>query len=87
MHILGCFTLLLFLVVVLLMLAPVILLNIVRKLFGTKQKPSSHKWERTQQGTYQQQGHASSSSHKRKKGKKFFNQGEGEYVDFEEIKE
>ena len=87
MHILGCFTLLLFLVVVLLMLAPVILLNIVRRLFGVNKKNPFDNRSRTQQETAQQQNYASSSQRKQKRKGKIFNSGEGEYVDFEEVKD
>ena len=86
MHILGCFTLLLFLGVVLLMLAPVILLNVVRRLFGVNKKNPSDNRSRTQQET-RQQNYASSSQRKQKRKGKIFNSGEGEYVDFEEVKD
>ena len=88
MHILGCFTLLLFLVVILLMLAPVVLLNLVRSLFGAKQKTASNKWGGKNQDFQQQQKQTPSTSQRKpKNGKKIFEQGEGEYVEFEEIKD
>ena len=88
MHILGCFTLLLILVVMLLMLAPVVLLNLVRRLFGTKQKHASNKWgNNSQQSQHQQHSQTSSARQKRKENKKIFERNEGEYVDFEEVKD
>lgn len=88
MYLLGCFTLLLFIVVALLMLAPVILLNVVRRLFGgAKQKARTNTWGRTDQESSQQHTHTSSSTRNARKGKKIFNSGEGEYVEFEEVKD
>ena len=70
------------------MLAPVILLNVVRRLFGgAKQKARTNTWGRTDQESSQQHTHTSSSTRNARKGKKIFNSGEGEYVEFEEVKD
>ena len=75
------------------MLAPVILLNAVRRLFGSQQKKTSHHWGNAQTHTHQthhqHQESSTSSTRQRtaKRGKKLFEKGEGEYVDFEEVKE
>ncbi len=98
MHIIGCFTLLLFLVVVLLMLAPVILLNFVRRFLGGKSNKTSQQWRSAGNDSHQYhqqhqqsregRSHAKSAhSRKHRKGTKIFQQNEGEYVEFEEVKE
>ena len=78
------------------MLAPVILLNFVRRFLGGKSNKTSQQWggagndsqQYHQQQSREGRSHASSAhSRKHRKGHKIFQQNEGEYVDFEEVKE
>ena len=86
MHIIGCAALGLILVFILILLAPMILLNLIRSIFGFKTK---NQWGSTSHNSHesQEQNHTSSTQQKRKDNKKIFERNEGEYVDFEEIKD
>ena len=87
MEVLGCFFLLIILAIVFLLLAPVILMNYIRNLLGLKSKKQ---WRFTSSHTKQEHHNnqqSSSTQQKRKDNKKIFERNEGEYVDFEEIKE
>ena len=89
MALLGCLFLFLFLVVVILLLSPVILLNILRNLLGLKTKTQ---WNKTSSKSQQQQHHQqhqqkTASQQKHKSNKKKFDRNEGEYIDFEEVKD
>ena len=93
MHVIGCLILLFIIAVVLIILIPAILINLVHKLFsfvrnlfGIKPKNS---WGNTTNKSHQQQheNYTSSTQQKRKEGKKIFERNEGEYVDFEEVKD
>lgn len=86
MALLGCLFLFLFLVVVILLLSPVILLNILRNLLGLKTKTQ---WNKTSSKSQQQQQHQqkTASQQKHKSNKKKFDRNEGEYIDFEEVKD
>ena len=93
MHLIGCLFLLLIIAVVLFFLIPAILINLVHKLFnfvrnlfGIKPK---NPWGNTTNNSHQQQheNYTSSTQQKRKEGKKIFERNEGEYVDFEEVKD
>ena len=86
MHIIGCAALGLILVFILILLAPMILLNLIRSLFGFKPQ---NQWGSTSHNSHesQEQNHTSSTQQKRKDNKKIFERTEGEYVDFEEIKD
>jgi Sec-independent protein translocase protein TatA len=86
MHIIGCAALGLILVFILILLAPMILLNLIRSLFGFKTK---NQWGASSNKSHEKQGneYTSSTQQKRKDNKKIFERNEGEYVDFEEIKD
>ena len=83
MALLGCLFLFLFLVVVILLLSPVILLNILRNLLGLKTKTQ---WNKTSSKSQQHQ-QKTASQQKHKSNKKKFDRNEGEYIDFEEVKD
>ena len=90
MALLGCLFLFLFLVVVILLLSPVILLNILRNLLGLKMKTQWNKTSsKSQQQHQQHQQHQqkTASQQKHKSNKKKFDRNEGEYIDFEEVKD
>ena len=86
MHIIGCAALGLILVFILILLAAMILLNLIRSLFGFKTK---NQWGTSSNKSHEKQGneYTSSTQQKRKDNKKIFERNEGEYVDFEEIKD
>lgn len=86
MALLGCLFLFLFLVVVILLLSPVILLNILRNLLGLKTKTQWNKTSSKSQQQHQQQ-QKTASQQKHKSNKKKFDRNEGEYIDFEEVKD
>lgn len=87
MHLFGCLIGLLLLSVVLIMLAPMILLQIARSFFGTKAK--QFKKQNQQQETQQQQTSQQKKSkpNSRQRRSKIFEQHEGEYVEFTEVKD
>lgn len=88
MALLGCLFLFLFLVVVILLLSPVILLNILRNLLGLKTKTQWNKTSSKSQQQHQQQyQQKTASQQKHKSNKKKFDRNEGEYIDFEEVKD
>lgn len=87
MALLGCLFLFLFLVVVILLLSPVILLNILRNLLGLKTKTQWNKTSSKSQQQHQQHQQKTASQQKHKSNKKKFDRNEGEYIDFEEVKD
>ena len=87
MALLGCLFLFLFLVVVILLLSPVILLNILRNLLGLKTKTQWNKTSSKSQQQHQQHQQETASQQKHKSNKKKFDRNEGEYIDFEEVKD
>lgn len=99
MHLLGCLFGLLIVVVVIILLAPMILMQIVRSFFGTSGRQKSRPFgqggfsqqkENTQQQSSdnnQSENVRRSKPNSRQRRSKIFEKGEGEYVDFTEVKE
>ena len=90
MHAIGC--LLLFLLV-LVMTIVVVIWNTLQALFGGKKSMNSywkmfrHAYNSTQESQSPQQGETKSTSKEEPDKHKVFADGEGEYVDYEEVKD
>ncbi|MBO5703686.1 MAG: DUF4834 family protein [Bacteroidaceae bacterium] len=89
MHIFGCLIMLGLLAFVFILIAPMILLNFIRKTFGIGTK---NKKQHTQQQDNTQKDNTAHTQRKskpnsRQRRAKIFEKHEGEYVDFTEVKE
>lgn len=100
MHILGCLFGLLIVIVVIILLAPMILMQIVRSFFGTSTRQKSNPFGQQRTSQQQNANHAHQNAgqqqtdyakrakpNSRQRRSKIFEKGEGEYVDFTEIKD